>query len=136
MKGESFSDYIFIIKILTSIFLDEVSIKNPSFVARGRLAIWKLLGTLLGLYSNRDSTTSLFTDDWLLKANSLLLKETSLDNFTRELCQFLGRNDFLAAPNALLLPDLILGSLLTRNHRYPSNIEIWLKRIDAAIGRL
>jgi len=109
---------------------------SGELVAQGHIAVWKLLGTLLDLYSSHDSIVSLIADDWLVKAKLLISKKILLDTLSRELCDFLGRSDFLAAQNSILLPDIILSSLFPRNIRLNNNVELWLKRIDSCVSRL
>jgi len=83
---------------------------SGELVAQGHIAVWKLLGTLLDLYSSHDSIVSLIADDWLIKAKLLISKKILLDTLSRELCDFLGKSDFLAAQNSIMLPDIILSS--------------------------
>jgi hypothetical protein len=58
----------------------------------GEIAIWKFLGTLLGIYSSEDILVSSKTDKWLLTA---ALAGDNFDSFSRELGAFLGVHDFL-----------------------------------------
>uniref|UniRef100_A0A914NU87 Uncharacterized protein n=1 Tax=Meloidogyne incognita TaxID=6306 RepID=A0A914NU87_MELIC len=61
----------------------------------GELAIWKFIGSLLGLYSFNDASVSLKSDKWLLEASLLDNTRNNLDELSRKLNSYLGANDFL-----------------------------------------
>lgn len=81
---------------------------HGDLVAQGHVAIWKLLGSLLGLYAIEDSATSMLSDKWLLKGRLLIHKRYPADSLNRELSNFLSSNDFLSSQSTVLLSDIVL----------------------------
>jgi hypothetical protein len=61
----------------------------------GELAIWKFIGSLLGIYSFDDLFVSLKNDKWLLDAVLIDNDQNKLDELSRRLNSYLGANDFL-----------------------------------------
>ena len=82
--------YVYLYKI---VFLAKLKVKNLELF--GDLAIWKFIGSLLGLYSFEDLFVSLKSDKWLLEAAILDNAQNNLDELSRHLNSYLGANDFL-----------------------------------------
>lgn len=101
-----------------------------------RSAVWKLLAELLGLYSVDDPLTSTHTDRWLLEASAHLAGQLPLDELNRRLGAFLGRFDYLTTANAVLLPDVVLRALFADGAQMANNVELWTRRVDAALANL
>lgn len=58
----------------------------------GKLAVWKFIGSLLGLYSSKDLSTEKDSEHWLSLSEHLTIINVDL---LRQLCRFLSPNDFL-----------------------------------------
>ncbi|KAH7684726.1 Protein Y55F3AM.13 [Aphelenchoides avenae] len=101
-----------------------------------RIAVWKLLGEWLGLYSAVDTFTATHADRWLLEASAQLAGQLPLDELNRRLGAFLGRSDYLTATNAVLLPDVLLVSLFPADAQVSSNVELWKRRVVASVENL
>uniref|UniRef100_A0A915MSX3 Uncharacterized protein n=1 Tax=Meloidogyne javanica TaxID=6303 RepID=A0A915MSX3_MELJA len=78
-----------------SIEISYVKLNGNGFDLVGELAIWKFIGSLLGLYSFNDASVSLKSDKWLLQASLLDNTRNNLDELSRKLNSYLGANDFL-----------------------------------------
>uniref|UniRef100_A0A915MJK0 Uncharacterized protein n=1 Tax=Meloidogyne javanica TaxID=6303 RepID=A0A915MJK0_MELJA len=107
----------------------------------GELAIWKFIGSLLGLYSFNDASVSLKSDKWLLEASLLDNTRNNLDELSRKLNSYLGANDFLSSSHAICLADIVLRSRFSKDYQLiewdkiaaANNVQIWAKHIDYAL---
>nr|CAD2202002.1 unnamed protein product [Meloidogyne enterolobii] len=107
----------------------------------GELAIWKFIGSLLGLYSFNDASVSLKSDKWLLEASLLDNTRNNLDELSRKLNSYLGANDFLSSSHAICLADIVLRSRFSKDYQLiewnkiaaANNVQIWAKHIDLAL---
>ncbi|VDK60186.1 unnamed protein product [Anisakis simplex] len=103
----------------------------------GRIAIWKLLGALLGLYTFDSTHASLSThvDKWLLMAQQCVMGRIGHEEVCREMNPALSRSDYLASASFATLADVILKSVVDKNGAYyASNVEMWLARMGQAMA--
>ncbi|CAK5078294.1 unnamed protein product [Meloidogyne enterolobii] len=120
-------------------FLAKIS--GNGFDLVGELAIWKFIGSLLGLYSFNDASVSLKSDKWLLEASLLDNTRNNLDELSRRLNSYLGANDFLSSSHAICLADIVLRSRFSKDYKLiewnqiaaANNVQIWAKHIDSAL---
>nr|CAD2136488.1 unnamed protein product [Meloidogyne enterolobii] len=119
----------------------KVKINGNGFDLVGELAIWKFIGSLLGLYSFNDASVSLKSDKWLLQASLLDNTRNNLDELSRQLNSYLGANDFLSSSHAICLADIVLRSRFSKDYQLiewnqiaaANNVQIWAKHIDCAL---
>ncbi|CAI4225890.1 unnamed protein product [Auanema sp. JU1783] len=97
-----------------------------------RSTTWKMLGSALGLYSfvPQQSINATHQQLWLEMAEKLINNDVEVDHVIREVSQFLSSFDGLGAQFSFGAADIIIRSLLP-SVNYPSNVELWVGRIDA-----
>jgi len=110
---------------------DNIQLISSTFSAliKGRVAVWKSIGQLLGLFDFTDATLNAPTSQWLRLADDLLEGRVSAENGNRQLCQRLSAHDFLAANNIPSLSDFILKSIVYDSDYLANNVELWVKRL-------
>lgn len=119
----------------------EAKINGNGLDLVGELAIWKFIGSLLGLYSFDDQIISLKSDKWLLEASILDNTQNNLDELSRKMNSYLGSNDFLSSSHAICLADIVLRSRFSKDCHLiewdkivaANNVQIWAKHIDSAL---
>ncbi|CAD6197174.1 unnamed protein product [Caenorhabditis auriculariae] len=110
----------------------KVELSGGSWNISCRVAIWKVLGAALGIYSNSydHAISSAHQHQWLTKTNRALSGKGDLDYLVREASQFLSRFDALSGLFEISLADVVLRSVLTQKNQ-PNNVELWANRIDS-----
>uniref|UniRef100_A0A915DZ52 Aminoacyl tRNA synthase complex-interacting multifunctional protein 2 n=1 Tax=Ditylenchus dipsaci TaxID=166011 RepID=A0A915DZ52_9BILA len=100
----------------------------------GVLPIWKFLGALIGVYCTADVQVSTRIDQWLLWVSE---SPVNVDQLSRKMSAHLSRYDFLSGSNAVCLADLIVRSHFPAQWtdvEASSNVQLWVKRVDASLN--
>lgn len=117
---------------------NEVSVKsdNGSSILKGRIAVWKVLGSVLGLFSfgATHAIHATHTHLWLRQIDDVLLNSQFKDTLMRSASQFLSGNDTLGVQFGVSLADVVAFSLLSSVPNKPNNVESWANRVQQTLA--
>jgi hypothetical protein len=97
---------------------------------QGRIAVWKAIGALLGMFNYTDAALVASAQKWLQLADDFIGERVIASNVVREACRRLSSHDWLSANDAVTLSDFILDALVTNTTYLPNNVELWSKRLE------
>ncbi|MFH4981454.1 hypothetical protein AB6A40_008163 [Gnathostoma spinigerum] len=110
---------------------DKTQVTIDNYVADGRISLWKVVGSKLGIYptSKIHSVLAAHIDRWLLIADRFADNCMPKDSIIRLLSSSLSRDDCLSSGFEVSIADIVIAGLLGKNCTAPNNVELWLKRV-------
>ncbi|TMS39064.1 hypothetical protein L596_005651 [Steinernema carpocapsae] len=100
-------------------------------VFHSRTGVWKMIGEMLGLYSNEYAVLCVNSDQWLEKAESVVLGLKSKDSLMRDASVHLSRRDTVCTADSFGIADFIVAGMLSQSMKYQcNNVELYVDRVS------